>query len=148
MDISLSMNLFASYEIEKALAKAREFGYEYVELFDNLFNQKALSTKHMNSLLAKHDLKVSSIATVSVELPLTNDFFAGPDEEKRKKAVENMKSDPVEAACKSIVKTRLCRSGMRWSRPGGQRILHLRCFIKSNRWDEFWKHYIQLRHSA
>lgn len=90
MDISLSMNLFASYEIDKALAKAREFGYEYVELFDNLFNQKALSTRHIRSLLAKHDLKVSSISTVSIELPLTNDFFAGPDEEKRKQAVENM----------------------------------------------------------
>lgn len=57
-------------------------------------------------------------------------------------------SGPVEAACKSIVKTRLCRSGMRWSRKGGQRILHLRCFVKSNRWDIFWKQYIQLKRSA
>jgi len=57
-------------------------------------------------------------------------------------------SAPVEAACKSIVKTRLCRSGMRWSRQGGQRILYLRCFVKSNRWNEFWKHYIQLKLSA
>jgi len=57
-------------------------------------------------------------------------------------------SGPVEAACKSIVKTRLCRSGMRWYRKGGQRILHLRCFVKSNRWDEFWKHYIQLKRSV
>lgn len=57
-------------------------------------------------------------------------------------------SGPVEAACKSIVKTRLCRSGMRWSRQGGQRILHLRCFVKSNRWDVFWKYYLQLKRSA
>ena len=57
-------------------------------------------------------------------------------------------SGPVEAACKSIVKTRLCRSGMRWSRQGGQRILYLRCFVKSNRWDVFWKQYIQLKRSA
>ena len=28
-------------------------------------------------------------------------------------------SGPVEAACKSIVRTRLCRSGMRWTREGG-----------------------------
>jgi hypothetical protein len=57
-------------------------------------------------------------------------------------------SGPVEAACKSIVKTRLCRSGMRWSRKGGQRILLLRCFVKSKRWDVFWKQYIQLKRSA
>jgi hypothetical protein len=57
-------------------------------------------------------------------------------------------SGPVEAACKSIIKTRLCRSGMRWSRRGGQRILHLRCFVKSNRWDIFWRQYTQLKRSA
>ena len=40
-------------------------------------------------------------------------------------------SGPVEAACKTIVKTRLCRSGMRWSRKGGQRIIDLRTYVKS-----------------
>ena len=50
-------------------------------------------------------------------------------------------SGPVEAACKSLVKTRLCRSGMRWSWPGGQRILQLRTYLKSGRWDAFWKQY-------
>ncbi|MBN2211618.1 MAG: hypothetical protein JW709_09510 [Sedimentisphaerales bacterium] len=55
---------------------------------------------------------------------------------------------PVEAACKTIVKTRLCRSGMRWSRVGGQRILSLRTYVKSRRWDSFWRHYLNLRQSA
>jgi hypothetical protein len=50
-------------------------------------------------------------------------------------------SGVVEAACKSVVKTRLCRSGMRWSRKGAQNILHLRAILKSKRWDEFWKIY-------
>jgi hypothetical protein len=50
-------------------------------------------------------------------------------------------SGPVEAACKSIVKTRLCRSGMRWSREGGQNILNLRTYVKSGRWDSFWTQY-------
>jgi hypothetical protein len=47
-------------------------------------------------------------------------------------------SGPLEAACKSIVKTRLCRSGMRWSRVGGQYILNLRSYVKSKLWDTFW----------
>lgn len=55
---------------------------------------------------------------------------------------------PVEAACKTLVKTRLCRSGMRWSRMGGQRILSLRTYVKSQRWDRFWRHYLNLRQSA
>lgn len=55
---------------------------------------------------------------------------------------------PVEAACKTLVKGRLCRSGMRWSRVGGQRILSLRTYVKSQRWESFWHHYLNLRQSA
>jgi len=57
-------------------------------------------------------------------------------------------SGPVEAACKSIVKTRLCRSGMRWSREGGQRILNLRCYAKSGLWNEFWNAYMSIKKAA
>jgi len=57
-------------------------------------------------------------------------------------------SGPVEAACKALVKTRLCRSGMRWSRQGGQTILDLRTYIKSGRWDVAWKHIKALRRAA
>jgi hypothetical protein len=53
-------------------------------------------------------------------------------------------SGPVEAACKTRVKTRLCPSGMRWTRKGGQRILDLRTYVKSNRWDGFWNEYKRL----
>lgn len=57
-------------------------------------------------------------------------------------------SGPVEAACKSIVKTRMCRSGMRWSRTGGQKILNFRTYIKSNRWESFWKQYKEWKLAA
>ena len=52
-------------------------------------------------------------------------------------------SGPVEAACKTLVKLRMCRSGMRWSRTGGQNILQLRTYVKSNRWESFWELYNQ-----
>lgn len=48
-------------------------------------------------------------------------------------------SGPVEAACKTLIKTRLCRSGMRWTREGGQHILYLRVAVKSDRWSQTWK---------
>jgi hypothetical protein len=57
-------------------------------------------------------------------------------------------SGVVEAACKSLVKARLCRSGMRWTRKGGQHILHLRAHIKSGRWDRFWQAYKKLATAA
>jgi hypothetical protein len=50
-------------------------------------------------------------------------------------------SGPVEAACKTIVKARLCQSGMRWSRKGGRNILALRVLNKSHQWDQVWKQY-------
>ena len=50
-------------------------------------------------------------------------------------------SGPVEAACKTIVKARLCQSGMRWSRDGGRNILALRVLNKSNQWDQAWNQY-------
>lgn len=57
-------------------------------------------------------------------------------------------SGPIEAACKTLVKTRLCRSGMRWSRAGGQRVLVLRAYVKSNRWDSVWPLVKNLRNAA
>ena len=50
-------------------------------------------------------------------------------------------SGPVEAACKTIVKARMCQSGMRWSRKGGRNILALRVLNKSNQWDQAWNQY-------
>jgi hypothetical protein len=57
-------------------------------------------------------------------------------------------SGPVEGACKTIVKDRLCRSGMRWSREGGQHVLHLRSIVKSGRWDKFWLSYRNIMKEA
>lgn len=52
-------------------------------------------------------------------------------------------SGPIEAACKTLVKSRMCRSGMRWKRQGGQHILNLRAYVKSQRWDAAWQ---QIKH--
>lgn len=57
-------------------------------------------------------------------------------------------SGPVEAAAKTLVKTRMCRSGMRWSRPGGQHVLSLRTYLKSDRWDAMWQRYQALSQTA
>jgi hypothetical protein len=47
-------------------------------------------------------------------------------------------SGPVESAAKNIVQARLKRSGMRWSRDGGQHVLDLRTMLKSGRWEPMW----------
>ena len=47
-------------------------------------------------------------------------------------------SGVVESGCKSIVGTRLKRSGMRWTVDGANAILALRCCTKSGRYEDFW----------
>jgi len=48
-------------------------------------------------------------------------------------------SGVTEAACKTLVKQRLCRSGMRWKENGAQMILSLRALLLTEtRWTQFW----------
>ena len=56
-------------------------------------------------------------------------------------------SGVVEAGCKTVIGARCKQSGMRWSEPGAENILALRCVHSSRRTSEFWKHRLNL-HSA
>jgi len=47
-------------------------------------------------------------------------------------------SGVMEAACKTLVTQRLKRSGMAWTRVGGQAILTFRSLIQSGRWSRAW----------
>lgn len=49
-------------------------------------------------------------------------------------------SGVTEAGCKTVVKQRMCGSGMKWQIPGAKQILDLRAMILTgNRWEQFWK---------
>jgi hypothetical protein len=46
----------------------------------------------------------------------------------------------TEAACKVLVKQRLCGSGMKWKEPGAAAVLSLRCLTyTTDRWSQFWE---------
>jgi len=47
-------------------------------------------------------------------------------------------SGVTEAACKTIIKQRLCRSGMRWKNRGASIVIALKCLVQSKRWGQFW----------
>jgi hypothetical protein len=48
-------------------------------------------------------------------------------------------SGVTEAACKVLVKQRLCGSGMKWKEPGAAAVLSLRCLTYTDeRWSQFW----------
>jgi len=48
-------------------------------------------------------------------------------------------SGVIEAACKVIIKQRMCSSGMRWTNDGAKNVLVLRCFNETDgKWEQFW----------
>ena len=52
---------------------------------------------------------------------------------------EPIGSGVTEAACKVLVKQRLCGSGMKWKEPGAAAVLSVRCLTyTTGRWDQFW----------
>jgi hypothetical protein len=51
-------------------------------------------------------------------------------------------SGVTEAACKTLVKLRLCGSGMKWTRSGAQTVLTLRALLLStSRWSSLWSYF-------
>lgn len=49
-------------------------------------------------------------------------------------------SGVTEAACKTLVKRRLCASGMRWKNAGAAIVLCLRALTQTTgRWTQFWQ---------
>jgi hypothetical protein len=61
------------------------------------------------------------------------------DYSSRVAANEPIGSGVTEAACKVIVKQRLCGSGMKWTEGGAAVVLRLRALSYTpGRWDEFW----------
>lgn len=48
-------------------------------------------------------------------------------------------SGVTEAACKTVIKQRLCQAGMRWKTRGARAVLSLRSLVLTeNRWSQFW----------
>lgn len=49
-------------------------------------------------------------------------------------------SGVTEAACKTIIKQRLCKSGMKWKLDGAGKVISLRCLVNTGkRWNQLWE---------
>ena len=57
-------------------------------------------------------------------------------------------SGPIEAAAKTIVRQRMCRSGMSWSCEKGQYVLTVRAYVLSGLWDDVWRQFKKLKNVA
>jgi hypothetical protein len=81
--------------------------------------------------------------TVQEELEKATTYFSNHHEQmkyaQRVKANLPIGSGVTEAACKTIVKMRLCRGGAKWKEEGAAIVLSLRTLIYTEeRWQQFW----------
>jgi hypothetical protein len=81
--------------------------------------------------------------TVQEELEKATTYFSNHHHQmqyaQRVKANLPIGSGVTEAACKTIVKMRLCRGGAKWKEPGAAIVLSLRTLIYTEeRWQQFW----------
>lgn len=93
--------------------------------------------KDLRKTIKKKDNKEVVDAAIS--------YFSNNNKENRmqyykyKDSVLPIGSGATEAACKVIVKQRMCKSGMRWRNDGAQIVLALRSTHETDgRWDQFW----------
>jgi hypothetical protein len=97
-----------------------------------------------NESQAVNNKKILENKKKSLESAIT--YFRNNNTKSRMKYAESVALNHVigsgvtEAACKTIVKQRLCKSGMRWKDKGAAIILSLRTLVHSTgRWEQFWK---------
>lgn len=57
-------------------------------------------------------------------------------------------SGPIEAAAKTIVRQRMCRSGMSWSVAKGQYVLTVRSYVLSGQWEKAWENFKKIKKAA
>jgi hypothetical protein len=115
------------------------------------FEDRCHSLKHESGAAAVIVRELKRLATVSrsatgqadVETAIT--YFSNQNKKGRMDyATWVGKSLPIgsgvtEAACKVIVKQRLCGSGMKWKEPGAAAVLSVRCLTyTTGRWSQFW----------
>ncbi len=102
-----------------------------------------LITKEKDNVKKKHQENMQTVITY-----FTNHHKRMPYANQVKKGLP-IGSGITEAACKELIKERLCKSGMRWKNDGAEIVINLRSLKKSDkRWGIFWNHIIDKGHAG
>lgn len=109
--------------------------------YHELKHDEGAVTRHLQEL--KQALNEKSLSESNKEkLSSAISYFTNQGGRMKYPAYQSQKlpigSGVTEAACKVIIKQRLCRSGMRWRDRGASIVLALKCLVKSQRWEQFW----------
>jgi hypothetical protein len=108
-----------------------------------LKHNKGMAHKLLSEMEGFKKIKLSEKGREKLTAAIT--YFKNNYKERRMNYSEHVEknhsigSGVTEAACKVIVKQRLCESGMKWKNKGASVVLSLRTLVYSgNYWNQFW----------
>jgi hypothetical protein len=107
----------------------------------NLKHKQGAASRLLKELEELRDTKLSKLARENLEQAIT--YFRNHKHQMNyaRYRAQNypIGSGVTEAACKTLVKQRLCSSGMKWVERGARIVLSLRALVLTNeRWSQFW----------
>lgn len=95
--------------------------------------------QEMAALEQQSDLPVAVKAPLSAAVTYYDNHRHQMDYARWRQQHYPIGSGVTEAACKTLIKQRLCQAGMRWKEKGAAVILSLRALVLSKgRWQQFW----------
>jgi hypothetical protein len=108
-----------------------------------LKHKKGAASRLLTEMQESSLQKLSTIAREKIMAAISyfkNNYSAGRMNYSDHVLMEHpIGSGVTEAACKVIVKQRLCKSGMKWKDKGASMVLSLRTLVYSGtHWDQFW----------
>lgn len=107
----------------------------------DLKHKQGAASRLIKELEELRDTKLSKSAREGLETAIT---YFGNHKHQMNYAKYRVQNFPIgsgvtEAACKTLVKQRLCNSGMKWVERGARVVLSLRALVLTNeRWQQFW----------
>lgn len=131
--------------IGKIMAKSKEEREAWIEeQCDKLKNNMGGASRFLNLLNERRE-NIKNKSDLK-ELDKTVSYFSNNNEKDRMQyykfvnTVVPIGSGATEAACKVIVKERMCQSGMRWKEEGAKVVLLTRALRQTkDRWGQFWE---------
>ena len=129
-------------EVAKAVFKNKE---EREDWLDNkchqLKHKNGAATRILNEIIKFRKQKFSKAKNMILDKTIT--YFKNQKHRMKYAKFQQfgfpIGSGVTEAACKTLVKQRLCASGMRWKEKGASIVLSLRALVlTTKRWSQFW----------
>jgi len=129
-------------DASKAAFKGTDEGAKWYEKVRHILKKEeggaTLALKELENLMDKR-FKGSRRKEIEKAITYFRNHLHQMDYYRYRKEKWPIGSGVIEAACKVIIKQRMCNSGMKWTDNGARPVLALRCFNKSTgMWKQFW----------